>query len=311
MSRALAPLVLLALAALLGSGLAGCTSAGKESGGGDLRLADGSTVDLNGAAKDAPSSAGHGTVSGVVVDPGIRPIAGANVTVAGLGTVVRTDANGIFVVADLVPGLITLQVKAKGYLPVQTSAEVKAGETAKVRVVMDADLSPQPYHVTLKFKAHEDFGNGLADEAWDLFLANSTGPFPGLGKEPFCQCQFFFSADQQVTAFVFEAAWTDTVAKPGGTQCVPLVGCVTGPTNYYWELYDADSDFQKYASDSCTSPCHAVINGTTYDAKARHFWTAMYTDSNWVGYEQDYEILVSIFYNGEPPAGWSVINGDQ
>jgi hypothetical protein len=290
--------------------LAGC-AAGPVAGKGDLQLADGKTVDLNSAAQGAQTDKDRGTISGVVVDPAIRPIAGANLTVVGQGATARTDADGVFVIPNLKPGLYTILAKAKTFLPVQSTAEVKAGETAKVRMVLDIDRTPQPFHYTLKFKAFEDLGNGLVDEAWNLFLANDTGPVPGAGKNPFCRCQFFFSTDQQVTGFVVEGVWKDSVPRPGPSQCgVPLLGCVAGPTVYYWHMYDAKSNFQKYSSGSCTSPCRANVTGATYAPTARDFWISMYTDGNWVAYQQEYQVFVTPFLNGAAPKDWSFVKGD-
>jgi hypothetical protein len=267
--------------------LAGCAS---HAGGDDgVHLGDGSMV----ALKDVAVGEATGSITGVVVDEAIRPVAGANVT--GQGTAAtRTDAQGLFTLAGLQPGLHTLRVNATGFLAVQSTAEVKAGEVAKVRVVLPADLTPKPYHTTLKFDAYDEVGQGTVDFAIDLVardFANGTIP-------PQCdRCYFYFQADSKPATILIEAAWTDSVPD-----------LAENATEYYWSLDGLDSG--DYTSDYCYSPCHAPVPGDTLP-KDLSFGLSISPDEDWVTYEQEWQVFVTLFYREPAPAGWSFINGDE
>ena len=178
--------------------LAGCTDGGTQATAPTIELAE---VD---------NTATRGSISGVVVDDAIRPLAGVDLTLlTSPARSVATDADGLFVFEGLDPGLYTLSANAtvadeRRFLGIQTTADVVAGETAKVRIVLPPDLTPQPYHTTYAFDWYDESGVALVDFAVDLFTrdvepVNQTVP-------PFCdQCYFRFETDTTPHTFVVEA----------------------------------------------------------------------------------------------------------
>lgn len=227
-----------------------------------------------------------------MVDEGIRPVPRANLTGNAFATV--TDGSGLFTVSGLQPGLYTVRVNATGYLPIQSTAEVVAGEVAKMRIILPADLTPKPYHTTLKFKAYDAVGQGLADFAVDLVVRSfANGTVPPQGD----QCYFYFRADSKPDTTLIEAACEDSV------QDYP-----EGQTEYYWVLDGLDSG--DYLDDYCTSPCNVTILGDALPKDLR-FGLGMSPDEDWVTYQQEWSVFVTIWYGAAPPPGWSFLKGDE
>ena len=272
-----------AVAALI---LAGCAAEGDPEA--SVQLGDGSEVEF--AAVEAGE--GLGSITGVVVDEAIRPLAGANVSVLGQPVSVATDGQGLFALADLEPGLHTLSVDAAGYSTVQATTEVKPGETSKVRIVLALDRTPRPYHTTQKYDWYDDAGVTLVDFAVDLadrsFLNDSLPAACDV-------CYFEFTSDGPVDTFVIEAVWEDTVDHPAKE------------TEFYWSLYDLDSS--EYESDYFTSPGRAEIPAGDL-GNATRFGISLAGEEEWITYQQHAQLFVSLFYLAPPPEGWSIVAGD-
>lgn len=107
----------------------------------------------NGAGVAEPSytvapTATTGIIRGLVVDEAIRPVAGARVTLLD-GSVTRNTQSaddGGFGFEDLVPGTYFLTVARPGFLSMQTSSDVVAGEAEPpiVRVLLARDVQAVP-----------------------------------------------------------------------------------------------------------------------------------------------------------------------
>jgi len=274
---------LLAVASLLlGTVLAGC--AGKAA---DDAAADGSTF-----LAAAPTAAGRGAISGVVVDEAIRPIAGANVTLGGQLATVRTDANGRFAFDDVAPGFMTLQAKATGYFAIHAPADVKAGETAKVRIQLLADRSPVPYHTTLKFKGFMQLWGGIGQFVVDLAYTSFVDP----NGTALCQCYFYFTPDSNLTGLVYEAVWTEATPRPTGAE----------DKAYYYGVEQDTSNMIE--TDYCTSPCRSDISLADYKPVLTRAF--LQGPDLYVSVNQDFELYISLFYRAPQPKGWSFVNGD-
>lgn len=273
------------LAALL---LAGCTNDGPAAEA--VTLGDGTQVEL----VEVENTATTGSISGVVVDEAIRPLAGVNVSLVGPGLTTVSNQNGLFVFEDVVPGLAVVKANGTGFLAAQTSTDVFAGNTAKVRIVLLADPTPQPYHQTLKFDWYDEAGVALVDFAVDLFgrgIINETVP-------PFCDvCYFEFEVDGPFEDAIVEAVWEDNLATPAENA-----------TEYYWTLRGVASN--EYESDYFYSPGRALAPGATYAGETL-LSINLAADENWVTYQQEAELFVTIFYLEGAPSGWSFVAGDR
>jgi hypothetical protein len=269
----------LVLAALL----SGCTNGAQPKT--VVPLGDGSQLEL----KDATATGDKGSISGVAVDAAIRPVSHVDITLLGPQIHAATDKDGLFTVDGLEPGLYTLSANATGYLPTQTTAEVKAGETAKVRLVLATDNTPRPYHNTQKFEGFVQAGNGLFDQAYQLFVKDETGV-------DFCQCQFYYSTDPAWSTQVVEVQWTPSVADPAE------------PSSGYWAIWDENSS--DYIDNGCDNPCYGRTEAGNFSKDATNFHMDVWLDSDWVQYQQKFTVYLTVFYNGEAAKGWSFVKGD-
>jgi hypothetical protein len=275
------PSPLLLLAVVL---LAGCS--GAKGGPAAVDLADGTSLEF----QDVDVSAKEGGISGVVLDPAIRPVAGANITLLTTGETVAADANGLFTFSNVAPGLHTLQASAPRHLPIQVAAEVFAGAVAKVRIVLAIDPTPLPYHLTLKFDAYDEAGQPLVDFAVDLVsrsFLNGTLP-------PMCdRCYFPFEAGANWTDILLEAVWEDSVAP-----------VAENATQYYWNVEGPDG----YQDDYCTSPCRVVVPHEGLEG-ATGMAVLMSPDEDWVDLQQAWTIYLTLFYVEPAPETFSVVAG--
>jgi hypothetical protein len=125
--------------------LAGCSDGGKKAPADNQDFQD-----LGLQASDTT-----GVLRGVVVDPAIRPIAGATVTISGPGTgTTATNAEGLFGFSGLAPGTYFVRTAKPGFNETQASADVVAGvdEPAIVKLLMTPDPSTAPYVSTYIFE---------------------------------------------------------------------------------------------------------------------------------------------------------------
>lgn len=196
---------------LIAIALAGCAEDPTPALDDGIEVGDDATNDLLGA------------IGGVVVDPTIRPIPGASVTLQ-TGRNTTTDQGGVFVIDQLEPGFYSLTVSAPGHATVQTTADVKANTVSKVRAVLPIDVSPQPYHSTIDFAWFDTVGVVLADFVIDLVDDAFLG---GILPNQCDGCFFDFESDGPVETFVLEAVWEEQIADPSGDNA------------FYWNLAQA------------------------------------------------------------------------
>lgn len=265
--RAASAAAVLPVLALL---LAGCT-------GGAAPAPSGSPLD---DIEVEPASATMGAVAGLVVDETIRPILGAQVTVAG-EVVAETNEDGVFVLDALEPGIVILGISAEGYLSVQTSADVVAGDTAEVRVQLPRDDRPQPYRVTYSHDGFMQAWGGIAQ----YFVENVGG---GSGT---CNCRVYFTPEPNATTLVYEAYWEDSVPDPAEMA------------EFYWVVDQPDGD--GHEAGYCFSPCVQHIG---FDGFSEGVETYARLDGAdfWPGFQQSFQLFVTLWHNGEAPEGWTL-----
>jgi hypothetical protein len=258
--------------------LAGCAGHAK-SGTPGLRLGDGSTVDLSAA----PASAGKGAIAGVVVDEAIRPIIGANVTVAGK-VVATTDGTGVFVLDSLEPGVLIFSVSAPRFLAIQSSAEVAMGQTTRVRIQLPADNSPVPYRTTYSHDGFMQAWGGIGQ----FFVEEAVPTGSGL-----CDCRVYFTPDPNPVDLVYEAYWEQGIPDPAAQA------------EYYWVVEDVASGAGP--ADYCFSPC---VNTVQFEGSGLHAGNNTYArldgPDNWPAFQQKFQLFVTIWYNGPAPNGWTL-----
>ena len=271
----------LVLTALL---LAGCSDAPA-----DVPLDDGPVT------RDVDTTPELGAISGVVVSETITPVPGAVVTIAGSGLEATTDAAGTFVFEALEPTLYVLDVRADGYLPIQSTADVKVGEVAKPKVVLPADLAAKPYTETYTHSGFIQFNGAASGTIVNIVLDE-------FGDNPLCDCTLEFATGPGLETLVVEAVWEDSVTYP------------TGPVDLYLEVYPAELDdgTSDIQGGFLTSPIleHYPIE-TWGEDETNNDWTVRLSGSGYfVQVDQSYELFTTAFYVADAPPGWSFVAGD-
>lgn len=129
-------------------------------------------------ASDGAGATVPGTLAGVVIDEAIRPIAGAAVAVPALPDLapVLTGDDGGFVLSELAPGVVILQVTKDGYLSQTVQAEAPAAdeEAALLQVQLAASLESAPYATVETFDGFIDCGAGSSAVFGFTFACQNT-----------------------------------------------------------------------------------------------------------------------------------------
>lgn len=231
-----------------------------------------------------------GSISGIVVDEAVRPVAGANVTlhVDGVEPVVASEI-GAFTFEGLAPGTYILSASAPGFLAVQSTSSVVGGQTSEIRLQLPIDASPVPYHTTL---THHGFMAAYAGIAQTYGQAAMDQFWPG------CDCGFTFVAEKQPTNSIFEATWQLTTPDPAGLA-----------EFHYYFLYSGGRpiDF-----GLCFSPCYSLADEKLLAPLQPGVEAEVYMagPDNYPVVNQEFDIYLTLFYNGPAPEGWSFVNGD-
>jgi hypothetical protein len=256
--------------------LAGCASKATPSGDALQQSLEAVTVQ---------ASATAGSIRGVVVDEAIRPIARVHVRMEGRN--LTADEQGRFAIGDVAPGTHFVQASADGYLPTQTSALVEAGKVSDLRIALASDLSPKPFHDTMKFKGFIQASVGIATYATDLF-ANDTGL-------SLCACTLYFQLDPTVKTVVYEAAWTEALPPP------------TGPSQFYWEVEGVEAENIQSAYEA--SPILHHLPAAQWP-NVTHMQARLTGPAEWVESNQEFQMFVTLFHQADAPKGWSIVKGD-
>lgn len=231
-----------------------------------------------------------GCIEGVVVDAAIRPIEGATVAVPRVPANATTPASGEFAFCGLEPGLYVVQVSKADYLPSEQNAVVAAAQSASLQVVLPADPAPKPFHRTMPFTGFINASAGQANSQVDPVLEQF-----GIRS---CACAFHFTAEGPLDTLIVEATWEDSI-PPGPA----------GPTQFYVEVQALESgnSLHSYMRD----PGYYYVDGAEFDAEDRSFRVSLYADDVWPAVQQEFEMYVTAFYYGNPPEGWSFIEGSR
>lgn len=277
--RVLVTAVLLALVAI---GLAGCASEERY----DAEIRSDDAFDPQAAADAAasqgpPPGEGRGGLAGVVVDEAIRPIAGASVRLPTMDAAETTRRDGTFRFDGLPPGPYLLHADAPGHDGAQALVEVEAGEVTRVRILLIAQASNEPYQVTQAFEGFAE----VTDAGWAGFLL--------YGYALVCSaCQF----DLELQRDGLHTVVTEAVMAPG-------------PSDSGFEVYMTgrgdSTDRQQYALGG--NPfrfelLNETLGGTERFDLAISPWSFPAPET-----EKRFQVFVTAFYHAPPPPDWSIL----
>jgi hypothetical protein len=236
-------------------------------------------------APDATTTATTGGIRGVVIDPTITPVIGAAVMLDGTKVATETDDAGGFAFSDVEPGIYFIAVQSDGHLSAQQSVEVTAGFVEKVRIMVQIDQRPAPYHQSLKFDGF--IGLWAPGPSYVVQLV-----YP---DDDVCKCQMQVHPDGNISNFVFEAFWEASVTVP--------------------EFEDMSWEFDSYEGESldnqegeyAPSPIYGNLDRELYSQNSDN-WLARVTPGIAAGVyvQQNYEMFVTSFHLAPGPDGWSI-----
>lgn len=273
-----------------------------------------------------------GVVQGTVLTEEALPITGAMVALQDTTFSTMTDSSGFFEIKNVPPGKYALLVGALGFESAGRQIEVSKGQITPAALVLRAiEVSSETFVEILHFVGF--FECALATDAWVSSCTypytavwgtvNGTGLNPGLPRDIQAnEHRFNFTIRPNVGQLQAEVVWQPTSAA--ATEMMILVLC--GDYDYVWDecldgirYEDANSE-QTLVSG--TSPIKFTVNrdefydentkGTKYDLeKNQEVWIMNYIGLPWgdpqVAFQQKFEIWDSVFYNGEGPADWTVL----
>lgn len=284
------------LAALTSLVLAGC------SGGAPGATPD--TVDFGDL--DVAPTATTGIIRGVVVDPAIRPLAGATIRISNGGETTSNDA-GLFGFANLAPGSYFLQVSKIGFNQTQVSAEVEAGvaDPPIVKVLLQPNPSETPFYEEHQLRAFITCGVAT--------VVSSVGcnTFPAIGQDILGDRVYFpFEFTVLPMWAQGELVWEQTQAA-GGQAIWQLYGCdgyCHGPPAMASPaLTFADEELLKEYEDSILEGGlqYNIFGGPhplcTYDSPYTPYGCGLTIN-------QAFDVFVHHFYNFKPLEGWRFTN---
>lgn len=300
----------LAVVAVLASGLAGCASGGGGPAEGDL------------PALQATSTTG--VIRAVVVDEAIRPLPGVEVVVHSGATQVRaqaTDENGFAGFEGLTPGTYILGAAKTGFQDAQTPVEVVAGvpdpPVAKLQLLLLAGELPS--YVEFKIEAFLECSAGpgnwcfianyypcLAMQAagqpclGNLTNDNSFFEIPlAPGRAPdWLQGELVWQSTQAAFTYMY---WRFDIDDPA-TPTLDFTPGATGPSPLLVTV--ANEDMVKFG----------LTFNSTLAVEAFHAGSPAVCDNDPTGgdvciytgaaVEQRFSYILHAFYGYTPPEGW-------
>ncbi len=268
------------------------------------------------------ATATTGVLRGLVVDPTILPVAGAQVTLVSTGASTTTGEDGLFGFDELEAGPYFLAVEKVGYAKVQASAEVVAGMASPpvVRILLQPDPSSIPYVVAQSYSGYVQCSFKLANLVFD---ASSCDPAGATGLSANDDSQPWFPVTGPPLYYQSEMTWEST--QPAGTGLVTIQwACNEG---------DCGDDDYRLCNVRGQSPLTCRVNRTASLVEGGGgvgIEEAELGTSN-MGYnvqmfancfecvpgtvlgvgvvlEQRFDVFNHLFYGYEPPAEWTFIS---
>jgi hypothetical protein len=317
--------LLLSLAALLGTGFAGCV-------GGEGASTE---IETNSSEQAAPAefSDETGAVEGLVSDEEGQPIADAQVAILGGGEIsTTTAADGRFSLSNIPPGKQVIAAQKLGYESVSRSIEVKLGEVSTMTLVLLAIAVVESYHNSFTLK-------GYFDCTW--YISGTSGPCgftqvngtTGNPLEPLwvnSKRKWNYMADPHAMTITNEITWQKGTAATADQLRVimshgPINGkerdgvhnfCVTGgvnPVRMRWEREDAEDDGACKTGTDNPTPGPKTISWDKGLLLQSFVSVNPASIGGAVGqpvalaYQQSFELHISRFYGEKAPEGWSAI----
>ncbi len=185
--------------------LAGCTGGGTDTG---LQTSDGS-LEPPEAAPEPTVGESEGSIAGVVTDEDLLPLPAVRVTIVETLDNAVTDASGAFTINSVEPGTYRLEFSRTGYNSALRPVDVTATEVTRIQVQLpQLDVAPEPYHWSVVFTGHIQFGQWQVQ--WAQHVVNQT-TLDQLLCDP---CSFILNLQPNASAGLTEVDFTPSVNLP-------------------------------------------------------------------------------------------------
>lgn len=266
-----------------------------------------------------------GIVLGVVVDPGIRPIAGAEVLLHGSPekTTTTTD-DGRFAFSDIAPGTYFISASKLNFDSSQVSVDVVAGDANPdvYRIQLQPMFDQAPYSIPHDFEGFIECGYSVrgvisylcVNDYEKLVTGDDLGPtLNGLIDNR----GYVVALDGNWSTLVFELTWepTSTGTSPAMFILVSwwnrtssdAYGRIGGPPPNV--LLRFETGEEAVGQQGC---CEVIPPEGVHDL---YPWAGIESAEGGapvaVGFEQRFHIYQHDFFYGKPPPDWSFVAGDE
>lgn len=285
----------------------------------------------------------RGGIEGVITDTAIQPVGGANVTLIELDRTVRSASDGSFAFSHLAPGTYTIVVQAPGFVSAQATAVVAAGRATPMDLVLAHLTSQDAYTQALEIAGFVECGVG-----WRTPLPEPAPPRVRQGAFAACATPngiivdnatndrfiHLLELDAPLTTLIYEMYW-----ETGGL----------GDGAWLWSILDLapvfNTEGSRIISKQAQSPMYVRVDEAQWDELADNVtagcqadqaegedegWCSMAPrDEGWpfmlrvfahadcvpapasacVLLQQRFDHVLTAFYNGEAPAGYTALGG--
>lgn len=234
----------------------------------------------------------YGVIRGVVVDPTLNPLAGAQVELVDQDRNATTSDGGLFAFKDLAPGIYFLKVTLDRYETIQTSADVVANvaEPDVVRVLLQRIPGTEPLVVAGTFKGFMTCSIRIPT----LGFVDGCGVFGDIGVGSTQRVDLTYEGTNMMW-WQGEMVWKPTSPTSErlclGVSADTIGGDLCGPSplmeamdRHYIEIEDLEA-------------------GESFEMVGYPDHLAADASGNLV-VNQEFEFFHHIFYNFVPPAGW-------
>lgn len=258
------------------------------------------------------------TITGIVVDESLAPIAGADVVIIQLNWATQTDQSGLFEFVEVPVGQYSVAAMHQGYEPAVKGTACEADQVHEVVLLLvEIPPDPLPYVETYQFSGHIGCAAGVPLVGVSTLdqCAQIVGPDPPANR---FRVTIHASPDA-VTGTVSELEWTPTMST---SKCLALAypsphPDATASTNGYHHpnaafaqgesvLYlrvDSSPGGSVYSYAQDTNVSFAVRPGHEGGGGDVEPLDPCYST---LVVDQPLEFWVSLFYNGVPvPDGYT------
>jgi hypothetical protein len=269
--------------------LAGCADPGAEAG------------------PAGPVDGATGVLAGVVVDPALRPLLGAEVAILGPGgnpLSKQTDGNGSFRFEGLAPGTYAVEASLARHLTSHAIAQVVQGEAFPplLQLVLEVQADELPFVVQIAWEGYI----GCAFTYGNLCSAPGQAGYDVIGDQ---SAHLFFEEYMAIgrvpTLIQGEAVWEPTT--PTSAELKPIYGWsepVAWAQFSYLGTFFAESQpspsFDRVTHEMALEAGIGVENGLVVE----FYSGGDTTDPTGLTVNQPVKLFLHNFYGYLPPDGW-------